>query len=66
MQLHAIFLWQRQEYMQENVHQVCTSYWRGDDVDDAWVFVCSMYGIVEKDVECFDDARHNILCKSVT
>ena len=34
---------------------------RDDNVDDASVFVCSLYGIGEKDVRCIDDARHIIL-----
>ena len=32
---------------------------RDDNVDDARVFVCSLYGIGEKDVRCIDDTRHS-------
>ena len=28
---------------------------RDDDVDDVWAFVCSLYGIGEKDVKGIDD-----------
>ena len=34
---------------------------RDDNVDDDWAFVCSLYGIGEKDVRYIDDARHIIL-----
>ena len=34
---------------------------RDDVVDDAWAFVCSLYGIGEKDVRCIDDASHRLL-----
>ena len=30
-----------------------------DNVDDAWAFVCTLYGIVEKDSTGIDDTRHN-------
>ena len=33
---------------------------RDDNVDDARVFVCSLYGILEKGVRGIDDARHSI------
>ena len=31
---------------------------RYDNVDDAWAFVCSLYGIGKNDVIGIDDARH--------
>ena len=34
---------------------------RDVNVDTAWVFVCSLNGIVEKDVRGFIDARHSLL-----
>ena len=34
---------------------------RDDIVDDAWTFVCSLYGIGEKDVRSIDDARQCLL-----
>ena len=37
---------------------------RDDNVDDAWAFVCSLYGIGEKDVRGFDDARHTLFAKA--
>ena len=36
---------------------------RDDNVDDAWVFVCSLYGMGEKDVRGIDGARHSIFVK---
>ena len=33
------------------------------NVDDAWAFVCSLYGIGEKDVIGIDDARHSLFVK---
>ena len=37
---------------------------RNDNVDDAWAFVCSLYGIGEKDVRGIDDARHSLFVKA--
>ena len=37
---------------------------RGDNVNDAWAFVCSLYGLGEKDVRGIDDARHNLFLKA--
>ena len=37
---------------------------RYDEVDDAWVFVCSLYGILEKDIRNIDDARHSLFVKA--
>ena len=36
---------------------------RDDNVDDAWAFVCSLYGIRENDVKGIGDTRHNIFVK---
>ena len=33
---------------------------RDDNVDDAQAFVCSLYGIGEKDVRYIDDTRHSL------
>ena len=38
---------------------------RDDNVDDAWAFVCSLYGIGEKDVRCIDDTRHSLFVKAI-
>ena len=32
-----------------------------DVVDDAWAFVCSLYGIGDKDIRGNDDASHSPL-----
>ena len=37
---------------------------RDDNVDDAWAFVCSLYGIGENDVRGIDDARHSHFVKA--
>ena len=37
---------------------------RDDNVDDATVFVCSLYGIGEKDVRGIDNYRHSIFVKA--
>ena len=37
---------------------------RDDNVDDDWAFVCSVYGIGEKDVRGKDDARHSFFVKA--
>ena len=37
---------------------------RDDNVDGALAFVCSFYGIGEKDVRGIDDARHSIFVKT--
>ena len=37
---------------------------RDDNVDDAWGFVCSLYGIGEKDVRGVDDTRHSLFEKT--
>ena len=37
---------------------------RDDNVNDAWAFVCSLYGLGEKDVRGIDDARHNLFLKA--
>ena len=37
---------------------------RNDNVDDAWAFVCSLYGIGGNDVRGIDDARHFIFMKA--
>ena len=37
---------------------------RDDNVDDAWAFVCSFYGIGDKDFKGIDDTRHNIFVKA--
>ena len=34
------------------------------NVDDAWVFICSLYGIGEKNAKGTDDARHNLFVKA--
>ena len=39
---------------------------RDANVDGAWAFVCSLYGIGEKDVRGIDDARHSLFCESET
>ena len=36
---------------------------RDDDVDVAWAFVGSLYGIEEKGVRGIDDARHSLFLK---
>ena len=36
---------------------------RDDNVDDAWAFVCSLYGFGKKDVRCIDDTRHSLFVK---
>ena len=36
---------------------------RDDNVDDAWAFVCSLYGIREKDVRGIDDDKQIIKLK---
>ena len=36
---------------------------RGDNVDDAWVFVCLLYGNGEKDARGIDVARHSLFVK---
>ena len=36
---------------------------RDDNIDDAWPFVCSLYGIGENDVRGIDDASHIIFVK---
>ena len=36
---------------------------RDDNADDAWAFVCLLYGIGENDVRGIDDARHNLFVK---
>ena len=35
-----------------------------DNFDDAWAFVCSLYGIGEEDVRCIDNTRHILLMKA--
>ena len=49
----------KKEYMLEKfikyAHHL-TGVVRYDNVDDAWVFVCSLYGILEKDIRNIDDA----------
>ena len=37
-----------------------------DNVDDAWTFVCSLYGIREKDGRGIDEASHSLFCESET
>ena len=37
---------------------------RDDKVNDAWAFVCSLYGLGEKDDRGIDDARHNLFVKA--
>ena len=37
---------------------------RDDNVDDAWAFVCLLYGIGEIDVRAIDDARHSLLVRT--
>ena len=37
---------------------------RGDNVDDAWAFVCSLFGIGGNDARGIDDARHFIFIKA--
>ena len=37
---------------------------RDDNVDDAWAFVCSLYGIREKGVRGIDDARQCLFVKT--
>ena len=37
---------------------------RDDNVDDAWVFVCSLYGIEEKDAKGTDGASNNLFVKA--
>ena len=37
---------------------------RNDIVDDVWAFVCSLYGIGEKDAICIDDTRHILFVKA--
>ena len=37
---------------------------RYDNVDDAWAFVCSLYGIGENDVRGNDEAMHSIFVKA--
>ena len=37
---------------------------RDDNVDDDWSFVCSLYGIGEKDVRGIDYARHSLFVKA--
>ena len=37
---------------------------RDDNVDDALAYVCSLYGIGEKDVRGIDDARHSLFVKA--
>ena len=53
--MHEIFI--------KNVH-LLTRVVRDDNVDDAWTFVCSLYGIGEKDVRGIDDARHSLFVKA--
>ena len=52
--------------MLENVHKYAhhTGVVSDDNIDDAWVFVCSLYGIGEKDVRGIDDARHSFFVKA--
>ena len=38
---------------------------RDNNVDDAWAFVCSLYGIRERDVGGIDDARQIIKLRYV-
>ena len=33
-----------------------TGVFKDDTVDDAWAFVCSLYGIGEKHLRCIDDS----------
>ena len=37
---------------------------RDDNVDGAWVFVCSLYGMGEKDVRGIDGVKHSIFVKA--
>ena len=37
---------------------------RDTNVDDAWAFVCSLFGIGEKEVRGIVDARHNLFVKA--
>ena len=37
---------------------------RGDNVDDAWASLCSLYEIGEEDVRGIDDARHSLFVKA--
>ena len=39
---------------------------RDDNVDDYCAFVCSVYGIGEKDGRGIDDDRHSLFCESET
>ena len=51
MLYHATFIWQGQEYMLENVHMhthLLTEVVRDDNIDDAWVFLCSLHRIGER------------------
>ena len=44
------------------VHRL-TGVVRDGNVGDAWAFICSLYGIGEKDVRGIDDARHSLFVK---
>ena len=37
---------------------------RDDNGDDAWAFVCSLYGIGEKDSRGIDGTRHSLFVKA--
>ena len=37
---------------------------RDNNVDGAWAFVCSLYGIGEKDVRGINDVRHSLFVKA--
>ena len=37
---------------------------RNDNFDDAWAFLCSLYGIGEKGVRSICDARHSLFVKA--
>ena len=43
---------------------ILTGVVRDDNVDGAWAFVCSLYGIGEKNVRGIDDARHSLFVKA--